>query len=236
MNVVNGSGQTARDIAEFWLHRDLVNDLSQLPAPAPPTTTTSQTSAPLPQRPAPNYFCESPLNRMSHKRTDKAWLDGQLAAVNTVFILFADLELLASVDKTTSSIRPVRFTGLQMKPFFDRNLTTVFLGVEEVTPADRTAGDSKAWFTVDVTPLSADELRSLMSPDDGVAMEKVSIHPRMLTMPRSEAAIVGQARSMLAWHDRNRFCVTCGSPTELKDAGYKRQCVKSDCRSNAGEF
>lgn len=35
---------------------------------------------------------------------------------------------------------------------------------------------------------------------------------------------LAQARSLLHWHERYRFCANCGQPTEVSDAGYRRHC------------
>ena len=39
-----------------------------------------------------------------------------------------------------------------------------------------------------------------------------------------DAAIFAQARSLLDWHARHRFCANCGAPTRLVKAGYERKC------------
>lgn len=39
------------------------------------------------------------------------------------------------------------------------------------------------------------------------------------------AAIVAQARSLLDWHQRHRFCANCGAPTVMERAGYVRVCA-----------
>ena len=44
-------------------------------------------------------------------------------------------------------------------------------------------------------------------------------------LPADEAAIVAQARSLIDWHERHRFCGRCGAPTEAQKAGYARQCA-----------
>ena len=38
------------------------------------------------------------------------------------------------------------------------------------------------------------------------------------------AEIVAQARSLLDWHARHKFCAVCGGPTEMNKAGYARSC------------
>jgi NAD+ diphosphatase len=43
-----------------------------------------------------------------------------------------------------------------------------------------------------------------------------------------EAAILAEARSLLDWHARHRFCAQCGSPTQAASAGWVRRCP--ECR------
>jgi NAD+ diphosphatase len=35
---------------------------------------------------------------------------------------------------------------------------------------------------------------------------------------------LAEAKAMLAWHARHRFCANCGAPTEVAEAGWKRVC------------
>lgn len=44
------------------------------------------------------------------------------------------------------------------------------------------------------------------------------------TLDGGRAGIVAQARSILDWHRRHRFCANCGHPTELVKGGYGRHC------------
>ncbi|NP_001355322.1 NAD-capped RNA hydrolase NUDT12 isoform 2 [Mus musculus] len=46
--------------------------------------------------------------------------------------------------------------------------------------------------------------------------------------------VVAQARSVLAWHSRYKFCPTCGSATKIEEGGYKRVCVRETCPSLQG--
>ena len=41
-----------------------------------------------------------------------------------------------------------------------------------------------------------------------------------------DAAIIGQAKAMIDWHQRHGFCPRCGAPTKMMDAGYRRLCGK----------
>ncbi|MTH99703.1 NAD(+) diphosphatase [Roseibium sp. RKSG952] len=39
-----------------------------------------------------------------------------------------------------------------------------------------------------------------------------------------ELGVLAQARAMLHWHRTHRFCSRCGKPTQMADAGYRREC------------
>jgi NAD+ diphosphatase len=43
-------------------------------------------------------------------------------------------------------------------------------------------------------------------------------------LPASDLALLAQARSLLHWHQRHRFCANCGHATEMMDGGYRRHC------------
>lgn len=45
-------------------------------------------------------------------------------------------------------------------------------------------------------------------------------------LPPSDLATLAQARSLLHWHQRHRFCANCGHATEMKDGGYRRHCAQ----------
>jgi len=227
MSATNSVGQTAKDIAEFWLHDAVAAELSShslLSTTEEGTRCTQQS----------NYFCCSPLDRCTQLRTDTAWLHNASTAGNTVYILFVRLDLVVQKAGGASDqlLRPKRFTYCDIKSVLQLHKPIViFLGVERASGSDLPPTDkflTCAWFAINVD-MSGEELCRLC-PD----AELVSVHPRVMKLARSEASVVGHARSILAWHDRYCFCPTCGAATEVKDGGYKRVCVKQDCRSKTG--
>ena len=228
MSTTNSIGQTAKDIAEFWLHDAVAAELTSQPESFPSTTDGKRYTQ------QSNYFCCSPLDRCTHLRTDTAWLHNASTASNTVYILFVRLDLV--VQKAGGAedplLRPQRFAYSVIEPMLQSHKPIIiFLGVERATGSDLPPTDRSlmlAWFAINVD-ISEEEL-SKLSPD----AQLVSVHPRILKLARSEASVVGHARSILAWHDRYRFCPTCGAATEVKDGGYKRVCVNQDCRSKTG--
>ena len=44
-------------------------------------------------------------------------------------------------------------------------------------------------------------------------------------VPTAELGPLGEAKALLDWHARHRFCAQCGGPTEPGSAGWKRQCA-----------
>jgi NAD+ diphosphatase len=44
-------------------------------------------------------------------------------------------------------------------------------------------------------------------------------------VPPDELGILAQAKALLYWHARHRFCANCGAPTDLTCAGFRRDCL-----------
>ena len=149
----------------------------------------------------------------------------------TVYVLLSELTPLVKPGKFQPQFHIVRFDHIAVKHILENNPTIVFLGVERSGQDDSgSATDKKVgWFAVDVGPLQEDQVKRLQ-----VDAVKLPFPFGFMQLSRAEAAIAGQARSMLAWHERYRFCPTCGGSTISDEAGYKRVCQKPDCLSNKG--
>jgi len=83
--------------------------------------------------------------------------------------------------------------------------TCVFLGLDDGQPL----------FAVDLPGESEPTL------GDGAFQEMRSA---AFVLPGRETAIAGQAKALLDWHKRHGFCPNCGTRTEMRDGGYRRQC------------
>jgi len=44
-------------------------------------------------------------------------------------------------------------------------------------------------------------------------------------VPGDELGILAEAKALLFWHSRHRFCPNCGAPTALSCAGFRRDCA-----------
>ncbi|KAI9338445.1 NUDIX hydrolase domain-like protein [Obelidium mucronatum] len=64
-----------------------------------------------------------------------------------------------------------------------------------------------------------------------LSLDFLPARPKAYDLNPQEAAHLAQARSLLDWHARFKFCSLCGSKTLLAEAGYKRVCHNSSCVS-----
>ncbi len=98
----------------------------------------------------------------------------------------------------------------QWRDQIDAGAPLIFLGL----------GDGRAHFAIDATGAN-------VAPD--VDTELIDVRALAPTIATGEAAILAEARSLLDWHARHRFCAQCGSPTKVASAGWVRRCP--DCRA-----
>ena len=88
-------------------------------------------------------------------------------------------------------------------------MTLVFLGLDDSGP--RFAIDAGADDTAD--PESFADPRALAP-----------------LLPQGEAAILAEARSVIDWHARHRFCAQCGATSRVASAGWVRRCP--ECKAS----
>jgi NAD+ diphosphatase len=82
----------------------------------------------------------------------------------------------------------------------------LFLGIDD---------DGQAWFAA-------------QGPHEGAKSDLRSLAVSG-ALPAAQLGLLAQARSLLHWHERHRYCAHCGAATHAKDAGYKRVCPS--CRA-----
>ena len=156
-------------------------------------------------------FAGNPLDRASEKRTDPKWIESKRRDRSSLILPMWRLEpfLLGRED----SDPPVGLGLLQpasADSLADAGAPCVFLGLD---------GD-RAIFALDLSeaddPAKAGPLAGLGHFRDArTAAQMVSL---------KDAAIIGQAKAMIDWHQRHGFCPRCGAPTKMMDAGYRRLC------------
>jgi NAD+ diphosphatase len=158
-------------------------------------------------------FAGSSLNRASEKRTDPNWIESKRRDRASLVLPMWRLEpFLLGPEQSDAPIA----LGL-LRPGIADSLAgagapCIFLGLDGET----------AIFALDVSeagdPAKVGPLAGLgYFRDARVAAQLVS---------DKDAAIIGQAKALIDWHQRHGFCPRCGAPTTMMDAGYRRLCGK----------
>ncbi|XP_074064015.1 NAD-capped RNA hydrolase NUDT12 [Macrotis lagotis] len=237
-SIVNNSKQTALDIAKFWGYKHVATLLSKAMSVQKPFFLLNKMEE------QENYFSRTLLDRKSEKRTNLLWLSVKQKHPDTVYILFSDLSPLVTLTGQQPEVRLCRLSYMHIKEYLtDRDdVILIFLGVEfgikrelinNMTGEDKVDENEDglvAWFALGINAISAEGFKQRHE-------DCYFLHPPMpalLQLKEKEAGVVAQARSVLAWHSRYKFCPTCGSTTKIEECGYKRVCLKEHCPSLQG--
>jgi NAD+ diphosphatase len=153
-------------------------------------------------------FAGNPLDRVSQRRRDGAWIASLLDDPETRLLPFRELKPVIS-DPSAAALdwqpaAPWRAT-------IDSGATLVFLGI----------GEGRAHFALDVSNAPAAD------GDKGATADARSL---ATAIPGPQAAILAEARSALDWHARHSFCAQCGTPSAISSGGWGRRCP--NCRAH----
>ena len=145
-------------------------------------------------------FGGNPLDRASERRDDAGWIATLLADTETRLLALRDLKpFTRRTPEPALDWQPVT----RWRDRIDGGAPLIFLGL----------GDGRAHFAIDAD--GAD-----VGGDNGL----IDVRALATTLAPAEAAILAEARSLLDWHARHRFCAQCGAPTTMTAAGWKRRC------------
>jgi NAD+ diphosphatase len=97
------------------------------------------------------------------------------------------------------------------RPLIDSGNTLILLGIR----------DGRAFFALDAGSTET------ASGNGSVLMDARTAAP---IIDGGEAAILAEARSLLDWHDRHRFCARCGTPSVVASGGWVRHCP--ECKAH----
>src|SRR5579862_3333602 len=153
-------------------------------------------------------FAGNPLDRVSERRRDADWIRSLLADPTARVLPLCELRPL---------VRGGASPLLDWQPaapwheLIERGATLVFLGL----------GGGCPHFAIDAS-----------GADSPLARDSEPLDARTLAplLPTGEAAILAEARSLIDWHARHRFCAQCGSPTRVASAGWVRRCP--ECKAS----
>jgi NAD+ diphosphatase len=153
-------------------------------------------------------FAGNPLDRVSERRRDGAWVQSLFADPQSRVLPLYDLKPL---------VRDVRRPALDWQPvapwraLIDSGATLILLGL----------ADGQARFALDASAAGS------VLPSGAESVDVRALAPQI---PGGEAAILAEARSLIDWHLRHGFCAQCGTPTAVNSAGWTRHCP--NCRAH----
>jgi NAD+ diphosphatase len=158
------------------------------------------------ERSAAVGYAQNPLDRRAALRSDEAAMAALASDHAARFMVIAgDVPLL-------------RRTGNGLDPLFNRALAESFGQLrEEVFLGSDAQG-----------PIFAVELDQPAAESEQDADGIVRIDLRTLgvqgLVPPDMLGVLGEAKSLLFWHRRHRFCAHCGERTSLSSGGWRRDC------------
>src|SRR3989442_4391363 len=147
-------------------------------------------------------FGGNPLDRASERRNDREWIAALLDDPETRILALRDLKPLTR--DTAVPALDWQSVG-QWRDQIDTGAPLIFLGL----------GDGRAHFAIDATGANV---------GSDVDTELIDVRALAPAIAAGEAAILAEARSLLDWHARHRFCAQCGSSTRVASAGWVRRC------------
>lgn len=157
-----------------------------------------------PEPSARTGFAGNPLDRLSERREDAAFV----AALRR--------------DPTTRTFLIVRDTPLLRKTATGHAALFNFAEAARLGDVRESALLGRSAEGAVFATLLRDETTSC-DGDDIIAVELRTLAQQGLVA----APLVGmlaQAKSLMFWHARHRYCAYCGQPTELAGAGWRRHC------------
>jgi NAD+ diphosphatase len=164
-------------------------------------------SPPLDLGPRPHLgYTQSKIDRVAERRLDKDWLAGRITDAGTrAFVIGGELIVL----KAGNGVNDPLFTPEQAR-LLAPLAEMVFLGLFDGEPR----------FGIGIAQASAEALKAR---NDLVVIDLRSIAIQGLVAPEHLPPLA-EAKAMLHWHARHRFCSNCGAATDLVEAGWKRAC------------
>ena len=156
-------------------------------------------------------FSGNPLDRASERRTDAAWVEAKRRDPTSLILPMWRLQpFLIGGPKSNEPAELGLFRPGLFESLAAVDAPCVFLGLE----------GERALFAHDISAASDPENSGPLAGFGRFAEARGAA----MALPMKDAAIMGQAKAMIDWHQRHGFCARCGAPTAIADAGYRRVC------------
>ncbi|HYP57863.1 MAG TPA: NAD(+) diphosphatase [Beijerinckia sp.] len=163
-------------------------------------------SFPSPDRSLLTGFAVNRLNRLSERRGDRQFIEGLKGAPSArSLVLSGDIPVL----KRAKNSFDAHFTFIEAESLGTVR-ETAFLGMDGEDP-------------LFATLIEAETPENAQGRDDIAMIDLRSIATQGL-VPAETLGVLGQAKSLMYWHTRHRFCSNCGAPSIVLAAGWRREC------------
>ena len=156
----------------------------------------------LAQDTTPFAFVDGALDRADHLRDDP---DALVALWPQARVVLIDEDGRALADAAQRLFAP-RGSALAHMPS-----TAIFLG------NNAGADQARSWFAARAADVSAYDVAA-------DAPQRIDLRSAASTWPAFEATVFAQARALLHWHARHRYCGACGGEIDFVRAGWLGRC------------
>ncbi|GAA5909248.1 hypothetical protein JCM6882_003778 [Rhodosporidiobolus microsporus] len=160
----------------------------------------------------------------------------------------ADLAVLGEGGQAFDKETVGQLTHEEKRQYFINQPALLFLGVDERSapesaqslplskPDELSTLETHSpygipYWALDVSKF-ADLKEKVLAEVDGKKREFGDLRAGSQTIPGEEAAIAAEARALVDWNTRNRFCPSCARPLRSVWAGWKRQCIPGEAAAD----
>jgi NAD+ diphosphatase len=147
----------------------------------------------------------NPIERLSERREDQEFVAARAADPAAATLLIAgDIPILRRRQEAMTALFPLAEIAAR-----ETALERAFLGLDGERP-------------VFATLIGADRAE-VLKQDGNLAIDLRSIAVQGLVAP-PELGLLAEAKALMNWHQRHRFCANCGQPSLVSVSGFRRDC------------
>ena len=154
-----------------------------------------------------HVFAANPLDRAGAERRNEAWLEAQRRDPRGRYLPLRDLKPLVASDDVRRLV------------WLDRDSLWAAPATEEAVLLGMLDGVPHFVISTDSHEAGGISASSFVDARTAGAL-----------LPSGEAGMLAQARSLMDWHARHRFCAACGGATRSVEGGGRRECVNCAAR------
>ena len=157
-------------------------------------------------------YTESRIERAAEKRTDNAAIAAYAADPRAhTYVIGGELV----VAKTATPINDPLFS-IEEARTLGGAAETIFLGLADGAPR----------FGIGIAPNVADALKTR----EGLVITDLRSIAVQGLVAAEHLPPIAEAKAVLGWHLRHRFCPNCGAPTQVTCAGWRRDCPQCEAQ------